>query len=105
MVHASAARQAVLDGRNESAGQTPLDPVHVSATSQVPADGRQIVAAAANVHAVVQQPPAVPLSGPASHASPGSTTPSPHVSIGKTCTRSRAPTTRARSATASDRPK
>jgi hypothetical protein len=46
-------RQTVADGAKPFAGHVPLVPVHVSATSQTPAETRQLVPDARFVHAVV----------------------------------------------------
>ena len=55
---------AVPDGCFASAGQLPLVPLQVSATSQTSAAARQVVPAALNVQLVVQHEPAVPLAAP-----------------------------------------
>src|SRR5439155_15925905 len=59
-----------------STGQVPLAPVHVSAGSHSPAEGRQSVPASSNWQVGEQQSPASRL--PSSHSSPGSSIPFPH---------------------------
>src|SRR5439155_23517159 len=83
----AAARQTVLEERKPSAGQLPLEPVHVSATSQLPAEGRHAVPAALRVQVVVQHDVLEPLALPSSHCSTSVwTLPSPQTAILPTST-------------------
>src|SRR5207302_3947791 len=87
--HSSAAtRHTVLEERKPSAGQLPLDPLHVSITSQLPAEGRHTVPPAFKVQVVVQHDVLDPLAVPSSHCSPAvvSTLPSPQTDILPTST-------------------
>src|SRR5689334_22023005 len=63
-------RQTVVAGANASAGQVSLEPVQVSATSQVPAEFRHVVPLVLKVQFVLQQEPKEPLALPWSHCSP-----------------------------------
>jgi hypothetical protein len=72
----AAARQPVPAGWKASTGQLPLEPVQVSAASHTAVAARHDVPATSNWQLAVQQ---ALFAAALSHASPGSTTPFPHV--------------------------